>query len=355
MQIDELPVLVYTDKNEIDRRIKEQHTHSLFREWDRIAKALKAFEMHNTGSSDDSIKEIDSNPVQLIKLASFYYEAVKIAGEDLKILLRRGKGGVGGKTIIFERLFSFSELCGYKFKNKPHYQITVTDTNKFAEYINALVTYLKKNPSISHVDVDREKVDFLKRLDAHGFIPSISIKPSSQKTNLNQQKINLQYKKGSTKTRPGFERKAVTPKLKRLIDECYSLDNSLFSNAKVSLARVVFECVLKYTVSETEYNGKKIKDYNHFKSAFYDKGNLRKYTNFTTLRIKFIELINDTGSRKAFDQFDLDQLHQIIHNYKTGAGPNDARTVAENLIPLIEFMLQDPNDLIASLNTKKLI
>jgi hypothetical protein len=240
IQIDKLPVLIYTDQNELDRRIKEQHTHSLFREWDRIAKALKAFEMHNTGSSDDSIKEIDSNPGQLIKLASFYYEAVKIAKEDLKILLRRGKGGMGGKTIIFERLFSFSELCGYKFKNKPHYQIVVNDANKFSEYINALVAYLKNNPSISHIDVDREKAEFLKRLNIHGFVPSTSIKPNSQKTNLNQQKINLQYKKGSTKTRPVFERKVVAPKLKHLIDECYSLDNSLFSNAKVALARVVF-------------------------------------------------------------------------------------------------------------------
>lgn len=356
MQIDTLPVLIYKDEDELNRRIKEQHTHSLFKEWDRIAKALKAFEMHNTGFSDDSIKEIDSNPGQLIKLASFYYEAVKIAGEDLKILLRRGKGGVGGKTIIFERLFSFSELCGYKFKNKPYYQIILTDTTKFTEYINALVAYLKANPSTSHVDVDGEKVGFLKRLNAYGFVPLTSIKPNPTKTNPNQQTINLKFR-GSVKKRPVFARKGVAAKLKHLVDECYNLDNNLFSNAKVALARIVFECVLKYTVSETEYNGKKIKDYSHFQPAFYDKGNPRprKYTNFTTLKEKFIELVKDTGSKNAFKQFDLDQIHQIIHNYKTGAGPNDARTVSENLIPLIEFMLQEPTDLIASLDTTKLI
>ena len=49
MNIDQLPVIVYTDENELERRIQEQHTHSLFREWDRIAKALKAHEMHNSG------------------------------------------------------------------------------------------------------------------------------------------------------------------------------------------------------------------------------------------------------------------------------------------------------------------
>jgi len=51
IQIKELPVLVYKDIKKLERRIQKQHTHSLFREWDRIAKALKAFEMHSSGSS----------------------------------------------------------------------------------------------------------------------------------------------------------------------------------------------------------------------------------------------------------------------------------------------------------------
>jgi hypothetical protein len=354
INIDKLPVLVYTDENELNRRIQEQHTHSLFREWDRIAKALKAFEMHSTGSSEDAIREIDSDPSQLIKLASFYYEAVKFSGEDLKKLLRRGKGHSGGKTIIFERLFSYSKSCGYRFKGKPSYQIDILDKTKFEEYINALVAYLKNYPNTTHIDVDREKACFLDKLKHYGFIPT----KSTTKDKTTGRSKSAKYKsstekKGSIKNYPTFERKQIAPKLKRLIDECYSLDNSLFTNAKLAVSRVTFESVLKYSLDETQYKGKKLRDLNCFKPAFYDrKNNTRKYVNFTILREKFIELIKDTGTRKAFEQFDLDKLHQIIHNYKTGALPNDARAVSENLIPLIGFMLQEANELIASLNIR---
>lgn len=163
-------------------------------------------------------------------------------------------------------------------------------------------------------------------------------------------------KRGTTKSRPVFERKQVAPKLKRLIDECYSLDNTQFANAKVALARVTFEAILKYVVEETKHKNKKLSSYNSFRSAFYDKhGNRLTYTDFTKLRNKFIELIADTGTRNAFKGFDLDKLHQVVHNYKVGAGPHDARTSAENLIPLIEFMLQEPADLLSSLDTSKLL
>ncbi len=359
MNIKDLPALVYTDDNELSRRIQEQHTHSLFREWERIAKALKAFEMYNSGSSEDSIREIDSNPSSLIKLASFYYEAVKVAGEDLKKLLRRGKGGMGGKTIIFERLFSYSKLCGYRFKGKPSYQIDLLDKDQFARFINAIVSFLKDHPLTTHKNVDEEQGNFLNGLKDYDFLPTKANKKNTGSIDINPNTVKSQppiIKRGSIKTRPAYERKQVAPKLKRLIDECYNLDNISFSNAKVALARVVFESVLKYVVDETDHNGKKLKNYNYFRHAFYDKNNKhRKYTDFTVLKTKFIELIIDTGSKKAFEQFDLEKLHQIIHNYKTCAGPNDARTVGENLIPLVEFMLQESNDLLASLDTKKLV
>ena len=103
----ELPVLVYGNPADLNTRILQEHTNSLFREWDRIAKALEAYKLFKTGNSIDSMKEIDSQPIQLIKLASFYYEAVKVGGENLKALLRRGRGKTGGKTIIFERLFPY--------------------------------------------------------------------------------------------------------------------------------------------------------------------------------------------------------------------------------------------------------
>lgn len=355
MDIGELPVIVYMDESELERRVQEQHTHSLFREWERIAKALKAYEMHNSGSSEETIREIDSNPSQLIKLASFYYAAVKIGNEDLKKLLRRGRGSTGGKTIIFERLFSYSKQCGYRFKNKPSYEIEIFDETKFTVYIDALVGYLKDHPDTITRDVDIEKASFLERLRDYDFVPGKSEKEEQSRAKRGQSKDPAERKGGSVKTRPTFERKQVAPKLKRLIDECYRLDNANFANAKVALSRVTFEAVLKYVVEETKYKDKKVGNYNHFKPAFYYKNKPRKYANFTILREKFIELIKNTGTRKAFEQFDLDRLHQIVHNYNSGAGPHDARTVSENLIPLVEFMLQDANNLLTSLNTKKLI
>lgn len=356
--INELPTLVYTDENELNRRIKEQHTHSLFGEWSRIAKALKAFEMHNTGSSEEAIMEIDSNPAQLIKLANFYYEAVKIAGEDLKKLLRHGKGSSGGKTIIFERLFGYRKSCGYRFRGKPSYQIEILDKIKFEEYVNALVACLKADPNITHITVDNEKGNFFKRLRIYGFVPSRTSEKGRDGVDNGGFVVGAKAfttKKGSIKSRPVFERTQVAPKLKHLINECYSLDNTYFSNAKVALSRVLFESVLKYVVEETKYKGKKLRNYDYFRLAFHDrKGNPLPYTNFKILREKFIELIMVTVNKKAFEQFDLERLHQIIHNYKSGAGPNDARTVSENLAPLIEFMLQDEEGLFDSLDVKKL-
>lgn len=357
MDIKQLPVLIYEDEKELDRRIQEQHTHSLFREWDRIAKALKAYEMRQTGSSEEVIRDIDSNPPQLIKLASFYYEAVKTGGEDLKKLLRRSKGESGGKTIIFERLFGQAKLCGYHFKNKPSYLIELLDEEQFRSYVTALVMYLAANPKTTHGDVDREGPSFLDRLEPYGFTLKV-VEPKNKEQEVTEESdtsTKSSTKKGSIKKRPVCERKQVAPKLKRLIDECYNLDDADFSNAKVALARVAFEAVLKYVAEETKYKNKKLASYGYFRNAFYDKrGNKRLFTDFTELKTKFTELITDTGKRKAFGGFDLEKLHQIVHNYNVGAGPYDARTSAENLSPLIEFMLQEPVDLLSSLDTSKL-
>lgn len=59
-------------------RISEEHAAPLFREWERIAKALQAHKLHSTGTSEEALKEMDSSPGDLIRLACFYYEAVKI-------------------------------------------------------------------------------------------------------------------------------------------------------------------------------------------------------------------------------------------------------------------------------------
>ncbi len=358
MQNTEVPVLVYDDINELNRRIKEQHTNNFFREWDRIAKALKAHEMHNTGSSLDSIKEMDTNPPQLIKLASFYYEAVEIAGEDLKRLLRRGRGQGGGRTIIFERLFTYSGYCGYNFRGKPSYKVEITDYQIFNSYVSALVDYLNNNPNTTYKDVDSEKYNFLKRLKGYGFAPSQKkIKTSTPpKSTTNTPNKSTESKRGSAKTRPSIQRKQVSSQIKSIIKECYALDSTNFPNSKIAISRVVFESVLKYVVTETKYKGKYVKNFKHFELAFYDKkSNQLKYTNFKQLRFKFIELINDTGIKNAFKQFDLEYLHQIIHNYKVRSGPGDATSTVNNLMPLLEFMLQDENDLLNALDTKKLV
>jgi len=352
--IDKLPVIIYEDIDELERRVKEQHTHSFFKSWDSIAKALKAYEMHNSGFSEEAIKEIDSSPARLIKLASFYYAAVKIGGEDFKQLLRRGRGPGKGKTIIFERLFKYSRSCGYKFKKKPSYEIDIFDKQQFEKYIIGIINYLKNNPKTNHTTIDNDGSKFLDKL--------IDFKPiqgdKSDGTKQKSQKLpkQLTYKGVSIQKYPEINRSLLPPQLNIIIKECYDLDHINFANSKMALSRVLFEAILKYVVSETKHNGKKLSNYKYFESAFKNKktGDKLKYTNFTELKTLFIKLIIDTGSQNAFKSFDLDKLHQIIHNYKVGAVPGNAEAIANNLIPLIEFMLDDSNVLIQSLDSSKL-
>jgi hypothetical protein len=162
-------------------------------------------------------------------------------------------------------------------------------------------------------------------------------------------------KRGSVKVKPSFKRKKVLPKLKRLIEEYYKLDDDTYPNAKIAFARVLFECVLKYVVEETEYKNKKLRNFSHFDKAYKYKGRPLPYTNFAELKKSFVGLVVNVGKQNAFNQFDLDKLNQVIHNYNHGAGPGDSRNVAENLIILIEFMLQDEKDLFNSIDKSKLI
>lgn len=402
----ELPVLLYKNEEDINSRILQEHTNSLFREWDRIAKALEVYKMYSSGSSLESMKEIDSQPSQLIKLASFYYSAVKIAGDDLKMLLRRGRGKSGGKTIIFERLFSFSKQCGYSFRNKPSYKIDVKNKSLFEKYIKALVQYLQANPKTKTQDVDSHGINFLNNLKPYGFSIESTKSTNSQNTtsasnttsnepavdnsntntyngseNQNNSQNNTtssgitntssttttsnstsNSSQSSTSTRhsvkrkPILKRKQIPPALKKLIDECYDLDENIFANAKTALTRVTLECTLKYVVENTNKpNGKSLKTSNHFKSAFRDKkGQILSYTNFDILKLKFTDLIKDVGIKKAFENFDIQNPHQIIHNYRVAAVPANAKALCDNLIDLLEFMLQEEVDFITSLDSTKL-
>ena len=360
MNLKELPILIYENEKDLEKRILQEHTSSLFREWDRIAKALQVYSLYASGNSIDSMKEIDTQPPQLIKLASFYYDAVKIGGEALKKLLRRGRGKTGGKTIVFERLFKHRKLCGYNFKNKPSYQINITDKGKFSQYILAMVKYLEKHPETTHKTIDEKGKRFLNKLKEFGF--EAKIVPTSKKPKGSADKAQKDKGKqggsgpGSIKHKPNYERKQVPAALDNLIKECYNLDHNNFSNAKTALTRVSFECTLKYIVENTKYDPKKnISESNYLKKAFFDgKGNKLSFTNFEVLKTKFTELIKNTGKRKAFENFNLDNPHQIIHNYNVGALPNDAKSLCDNLIPLLEFMLQEEKDLLNSLDLTKL-
>ena len=77
-------------------------------------------------------------------------------------------------------------------------------------------------------------------------------------------------------------------------------------------------------------------------------------TNFDTLKIKFTELIKDVSIKKAFEDFDIQNPHQIIHNYRVAAVPANAKGLCDNLIDLLEFMLQEEASLLSSLDSSKL-
>ena len=350
----ELPVVVYDNKSEIENRITEEHTNSMFREWDRIAKAIEAFRQFKSGSSVESMFEIDTKPVDLIKLASFYYEAVKIGGDELKKLLRKGRGGTGGKTTIFERLFKYGSYFGFGFKNKPNYVIEITDKKKFSKYVKSVIKYLNTNSLTTYRDVDDKEVNLFSAIG----IKQLADTTKNPISNIPTKKVGINkstrhYNKFQSK--PQYNRTIPLP-LKKIIDECYDLSELTFPNAKISMCRVVFECCLKYIVEETKYNSKSIKDYSYFSPAFFDKnGKKLKYTNFSQLKSLFENFVSNIGKSNAFKSFDLDTPNQIIHNYNIASLSKDTNIFAGNLIPLVEFMLDTEKNLLNSIDLKKLI
>ena len=408
-EIKELPVLEYNNLLDLETRIRLEHNSSLFKKWGRIAKALEIHRLFSSGNSITSLTEIDSNPKEFIKTATFYHSAVKIKGEDFKKLVREGRGKTGGKTIIFERLFKSRSECGYNFKRKTS-EIMIKDNNLFKSYINAIVPYLIDNPDTTSRIIDKIGTDnFLLNLKPYGFPPDKPIKNNVQTTasndastststsnNANNNSPELLITGGNTnnstqpnnqspsqnsssstssspsssgsnnsngiprhsiKHKPSLKRKKIPSALKKLIDECYNLDENNFANAKTALTRVTLECTLKYVVENTnKQNGNPLKSSNHFQFAFKDrKGNILPYTNFDILKSKFTELIVDIGFKKAFEDFDIQNPHQIIHNYRVAAVPANAKALCDNLIDLLEFMLQEDVDLINSLDSSKLI
>lgn len=429
-EINELPVLEYNNLADLETRIRLEHNSSLFKKWGRIAKALEIYRLFSSGSSIESLTDIDSNPKEFIKIATFYHKAVNIKGEDFKKLVREGRGKTGGKTIVFERLFKSRSDCGYNFKRKTS-EIMIKDNELFTSYVNAIVPYLIDNPDTTSRVIDTIGTDnFLLKLKPYGFPPKKPVTASTQSslpdsnstnsgatasstsnvtngnsttnssltsnsdatttstsnptndshttnssstsntnqnnqttsTNTNSSNTTNSANQGNTTTRhsvkhkPSLKRKQIPPALKKLIDECYNLDENNFANAKTALTRVTLECTLKYVVENTKkVNGNPIKSANHFDLAFRARrGTPLSYTNFDILKTKFTELITDVGIRKAFEDFDMQNPHQIIHNYRVSAVPANAKALCDNLIDLLEFMLQEEADLINSLDSTKL-
>ena len=62
----------------------------------------------------------------------------------------------------------------------------------------------------------------------------------------------------------------------------------------------------------------------------------------------------DSGVQQAMQNFTLDGLHAAIHNYMVSPTSQDCKTRYEDLMFLIEFLLQDEKDLLASIDTTKL-
>lgn len=398
---EQLPVYEYIDAEELKSRIGEEHAASLFRSWERIAKALQILDLSDSGKQDE-MNSLDSRPGDFIKLGSFYKEAVKYGGDDFRKQLRRGRGKTGGKTIIYERLFRDAKLCGYKFKNSPSFRIDITDRKKFESYIKALIKFIEAHPELKTSDIDNDK-NFIKKLNQYGFdiypkasqpispsltvaaqgpqsgvgtipTPSTSTPQATSGTNSSHpnpspQSAGSNYtaptfvpspatsgNRHSVKRKPILKRKKIPSALKKLIDECFDINKDNFPNAKTALTRVTFECTLKYIIENTSQKPQKLMKYStYFRIAFFDKqGKKLSYTNFTNLKNSFQNLILDTGIRKAFGTFDLEKPHQIIHNYHTIASPNDAETICDNLIPLVEFMLREEQDLLSGLDLSKL-
>lgn len=378
--IEKMPVIVFDDLTKLDVRIREKHATPSFRAWSRIAKALEIYRLYVSHASDAEIKAVDSKVSDFLKIANFYNAAVKIKGDSFKELVRSG-GEKGNKLTIFERLFAFSEDCGYTFKSKSYgYAIQIVNSELFKKYIELIVDYLQENPETTYYEVNKQedKRAFLDKIgllnDAKknqqlGLIFNTGVSTKDNESIHSNTKADAQsdtvYKKnedkksvrGSVKRKPELKRKGRQKQLDAKIDELFlGLKSKDTPNARMAMVRIVFECCLKWVLEETRYNGKRLRDYDYFKSAFITtKGDARPFTDFTRLSSLFTVLITNTSIRNAFKTFKPDDLHQVIHNYNVSAVSRDCDTMVDNLLPLIEFLLQDENDFITQIDTKKLV
>lgn len=381
--IQELPAIIYDDERLLEKRIREKHATPSFRAWSRIAKALEIHRLFVAGASSDEIQAIDSNVGDFMKIANFYYEAVKHGGEKFKELVR-SSGKKGGKLAFLERLFRSRKSCGYDFGGKSEkYKLIITDNKLFKQYIDSVVEYLQTNPDASYYDVDKleQQQDFLRQIgitETGCSQPELGLKFNSK----NESNLSIEKEKkydgilpdfiavpekgadshknkslrGSVQRKPVLTRKNRSKSLEYKIDELFiRLNSQQVPNAKMAMIRIVFECTLKWVLDNTKYQDKKLSSYEYFNGAFITKkGNKKPFTDFAALSELFAKLISDVSMKRAFSSFNIDNIQQIIHNDKVSATPSDCDTFVANLSPLIEFMLQDEAELLKKLDLKSL-
>ena len=354
-----LPVIVYDNETLLNEHIQGEHTSASKKDWSRIAKALEIQRLARNKANRSEMQNIDSDVAQLLRVANFYEKAVSIANDKLKELLRNS-GARGKKLIVFERMFGIANECGYTFgKADSDYALIINDEKKFKTYVNNIVNYLYNHPEITHADVDKKE-------DQRNFLSLIS--NTSSKTGSTSGKgkggvtppqphppipTSPPTKTGSVKTKPKFKRKDIPPQVINVMNELYKLNPSTYYNSKAAMTRIVLELALKYVVEKTKYDEKHTMN----KSSYFQKvfpPQSGQYTNATSLKDKFADIVNDTGIKKALKNFDLDKPSQAIHNYHIGISPLEATQWCNGLIDILEFILDDEVELLKNLNISKL-
>ncbi len=372
----ELPCLIYTSKLLLDKRIGEEHNQSLFRQWERIAKALEVLRLIETNASNEQLLTIDSKPGEFIKLATFYREAVKVGGNGLRELLRRGRSKNSGKTIIFERLFRDAKSCGYQFKPAPHYTIEILNREKFNSYVLALIKYIYSDPELKTETVDKNK-NFIQLLVGHGFKVDLknedtgqktdsqsegenSKKPDNSQNSINDSDTSVKSTNSNSgpkiKTKPILKRKSLPRNLVKRIDEYFSLSVKDKPFTKVVMSRVIYECTLKYVLETTKYKNKTfLYRTTPFQKSYKDqKDGTKKYTKFSEVSTAFIELILQTSVKAIFDEFEMGHSHNIIHNFRAGTHVTKAEKFNEDILEIIEFLLQEEEEFLTNIDCSKL-
>lgn len=364
--LEKLPCLIYSNEEVLDKRILEKHTKEDIRRWSRLAQAKYAKIMYGKGQKVQDSK--------LLKLSSFY-TAAQTHGLEKGLYSFLEKEG---KAAILERFFEPKDLlkkyCGFYFKKN---EIEIFDTKAFKKFLNVLIEYTKNN-GLTAKDINKDnKEEYLsvrfglapleENHDAETSAPSSTIEESesnnvSGDTGIHPEQPNnsvaksqqIPQKRGSVQKYPSIKRKQLSPNIYKIVKELYNMDGKSFPNAKYSFVRIVFENVLKYVLEKTEYSdasGKRISLKYTTPMKRGECKNSSGYDNFTNLKKNFISIVKNRGMQKALEAFDLDGMNQTIHNYNVKVEKSDAKKQTDNLIPIIEFLLQEEADLIAGLDT----